>query len=88
MGRKRFSPDQIITMLREAEVRLGQGTQVTEVCRKLEIREQTYNRWRKECGGMRVDQAKRIKELEQENARLKKPVADLSLDSAILREVN
>jgi transposase InsO family protein len=74
MSRKRFSPEQIITMLREAEVLLSQGAQVAEVWRKLEVSEQTYYRWRKEYGGMRVDQAKRLKELEQENARLKKRV--------------
>jgi putative transposase len=81
MARKRFSPEQIITMLREAEVLLNQSTPVAEVCRKLGISEQTYYRWRKEYGGMRVDQARRLKELEQENARLKKLVADLSLDN-------
>lgn len=88
MARKRFSPEQIITMLREAEVLLNQSNPVAEVCRKLGVSEQTYYRWRKEYGGMRVDQARRLKELEQENARLKKLVADLSLDSAILKEVN
>jgi transposase-like protein len=88
MAKKRFSPEQIITMLREAEVLLNQSNPVAEVCRKLGISEQTYYRWRKEYGGMRVDQAKRLKELEQENARLKKLVADLSLDNAILKEVN
>jgi transposase-like protein len=88
MARKRFSPEQIITMLREAEVLLNQSTPVAEVCRKLGVSEQTYYRWRKEYGGMRVDQAKRLKELEQENARSKKLVADLSLDNAILKEVN
>lgn len=88
MARKRFSPEQIIGMLREAEVLLNQSNPVAEVCRKLGISEQTYYRWRKEYGGMRVDQAKRLKELEQENARLKKLVADLSLDNAILKEVN
>jgi putative transposase len=88
MARKRFAPEQIITMLREAEVLLNQSTPVAEVCRKLGVSEQTYYRWRKEYGGMRVDQAKRLKELEQENVRLKKLVADLSLDNAILKEVN
>ena len=88
MGRKRFTPEQIITMLREAEVLLNQSHPVAEVCRKLGVSEQTYYRWRKEYGGMRVDQAKRLKELEQENFRLKKLVADLSLDNAILKEVN
>jgi putative transposase len=88
MGRKRYSPEQIITMLREAEVLLSQGAVVAEVCRKLGVTEPTYYRWRKEYGGMRVAQAKRLKELEQENARLKKLVADLSLDNAILKEAN
>ena len=88
MARKRFTPEQIITMLREAEVLLNQAAPVAEVCRKLGVSEQTYFRWRKEYGGMRVDQARRLKELEQENARLKKLVADLALDNAILKEVN
>jgi transposase-like protein len=88
MARKRFSSEQIITMLREAEVILNQGSTVIEVARKLGIAEQTYYRWRKEYGGMRVDQAKRLKELEQENVRLKKLVAELSLDNAILKEAN
>ena len=88
MAKKRFSPEQIITMLREAEVLINQSNPVAEVCRKLGVSEQTYYRWRKEYGGMRVDQAKRLKELEQENIRLKKLVADLSLDNAILKEVS
>ncbi len=88
MARKRFSPEQIITMLREAEVLLNQSNPVAEICRKLGVSEQTYYRWRKEYGGMRVDQARRLKELEQENARLKKLVADLSLDNASLKQVN
>ena len=88
MARKRFTSEQIISMLREAEVLLNQGSTVIKVARKLGIAEQTYYRWRKEYGGMRVDQAKRLKELEQENARLKKLVADLALDNAILKEAN
>jgi len=88
MARKRFTSEQIITKLREAEVLLNQGSTAIEVARKLGIAEQTYYRWRKEYGGMRIDQAKRLKELEQENARLKKLVADLSLDNAILKEAN
>lgn len=88
MARRRFTSEQIITMLREAEVLLNQGSTVIEAVRKLGIAEQTYYRWRKEYGGMRVDQAKRLKELEQENARLKKLVAELSLDNAILKEAN
>jgi putative transposase len=86
MGRERFTAEQIINMLREAEVLLNQGSTVGEVCRKLGISEQTYYRWRKNYGGMRVDQAKRLKELEKENARLKKLVAELSLDKDILKE--
>ena len=86
MGRKRFTAEQIINMLREAEVLLNQDSTVGEVCRKLGISEQTYYRWRKDYGGMRVDQARRLKELEKENARLKKLVADLSLDKDILKE--
>jgi putative transposase len=87
MGRKRFTSDQIIIMLREAEVMLNQGAKVGEVTRKLEISEQTFYRWRKEYGGMRVDQPRRIKDLEKENTRLKRLVADLSLDNAILLEM-
>ena len=74
--------------LREAEVLLSQGATAADVARKLGITEQTYYRWGKEYGGMKVDQAKRFKELERENARLKKLVADLSLDNAILKEVS
>jgi len=86
MVKKVFQPEQIIAKLREAEVLLSQGRTVGEVSRRLGIAEQTYYRWRKEYGGMRVEQAKRLKELEQENSRLKKLVADLSLDKAILTE--
>jgi putative transposase len=86
MGRVRFTPEQIIGKLREAEVLLGQGMSIGEAIRKLGVSEQTYYRWRKEYGGMRVDQARRLKELETENGRLKKLVADLSLDNAILKE--
>ena len=75
-------------MLREAEVLLSQGSTAVEVVRKLGITEQTYYRWRREYGGMRIEQAKRLKELERENGRLKKLVADLSLDNAILKEVS
>jgi transposase-like protein len=86
MSRKRYTAEQIIGMLREAEVLQSQGMTIGEVSRKLGITEQTYYRWRKEYGGMRVDQAKRLKELEKENLRLKKLVADLSLDNDILKE--
>jgi putative transposase len=86
MGRKIYTAEQIIGLLREAEVLQGQGLMIGEVSRKLGISEQTYYRWRKEYGGLRVDQAKRLKELEKENGRLKKLVADLSLDNDILKE--
>jgi len=86
MGRKHYVAEQIIAMLREAEVLQRQGMTIEEASRKLGISEQTYYRWRKEYGGMRVDQAKRLKELEKENVRLKKLVADLSLDKDIFKE--
>jgi putative transposase len=86
MAKKAFKPEQIIGKLREAEVFLSQGLTVSEVSRKLGITEQTYYRWRKEYGGMRVEQAKRLKALEQENTRLKRLVADITLDNAILKE--
>jgi transposase-like protein len=87
MARKQFSAEQIISKLREAEVLLSQGQTVAAVVRQLEISEQTYFRWRKEYGGMRTEQAKHLKLLEKENARLKKLVADLSLDNAILKDI-
>jgi len=83
---KRYRPEQIVSMLREAEVELSKGQSIAAVAKKLGITDQTYYRWRREYGGMKVDQAKRLKELEQENARLKRVVADLSLDNAILKE--
>jgi len=86
MGRKTFTAEQVIGKLREAEILLSQGDSVGEASRKLGVTEQTYYRWRKEYGGMRVAQARRLKELEKENARLKKLVADVSLDNAILKE--
>ncbi len=86
MVREGFKPEQIIGKLREAEVLLSQGSTVGAASRKLGVTEQTYYRWRKEYGGMRVEQAKRLKELEQENSRLKRLVADISLDNAILKE--
>ena len=84
--RKRYSVEQIIGELREAEVRLSQGVTVKEVSRELGVTEQTYYRWRKEYGGLKVSQARRLKELERENSRLKKAVADLTLDKVILKE--
>ena len=88
MGKRRHTAEQIIAKLREAEVDLAKGLPLAQVCRKLEIHEQTYYRWRKEYGGLRVDQAKRLKELEQENSRLKKMVAEQALDISILKEVS
>jgi len=85
--RKRFTAEQIITKLREAEIYFVQGKTVKEASRMLEISEQTYYRWRREYGGMNISQAKKLKEVEKENIRLKKLVADLSLDNAILKEV-
>ena len=85
--RRNYTAEQIITKLREAEIYLGQGKTVKEVSKLLEISEQTYYRWRREYGGMDVTQAKKLKEIEKENIRLKKLVADLSLDNAILKEV-
>ena len=87
MARKRHTVEQIIAKLREAEIALAQGQSVGEVCRKIEVTEQTYYRWRKEYGGIRHDQAKRLKALEKENQRLKKLVADQALDLSILKEV-
>ncbi len=86
MVRKTYTPEQIINKLREAEVLLSQGATIGEASRKIGVTEQTYYRWRKEYSGMRIKQAKRLKELEKENARLKKLVADISLDNAILKE--
>ena len=86
MARKRHTTEQIISKLREVEVELAKGLKVPQVCKKLEVTEQTYYRWRKKYGGLRMDQAKRLKELERENARLKKLLAEAELDKAILRE--
>jgi putative transposase len=86
MVRKGYTAEQIINKLREAEVLLSQGNTIAAICKKIGVTDQTYYRWRKEYGGMRVDQAHRLKELEQQNSRLKKVVADLVLDNAILKE--
>ena len=88
MGRKINSPEQIIRKLREAEVLIGQGNTIGQASRQLGITEQTYYRWRKMYGGMQVSQAKQLKVLKSENARLKKLVADLSLDNSILKEAS
>ena len=86
MVRKTYTPEQIINKLREAEIHINQGIPIAEASRKIGITQQTYYRWRKEYGGLRIEQAKRLKNLEKENTRLKKLVADLSLDNAILKE--
>jgi transposase-like protein len=86
MAKKTFKAEDIINKLREAEVLTSQGKTVSEICKALAISDQTYYRWRKEYGGMGTEQAKRLKELEQENARLRGVVADLTLDNAIIKE--
>jgi len=88
MPKKGYSPEQIINKLIEAEVMVSQGNAIATVTKKIGVTEQTYYRWRKEYGGMRIEQARRLRELEQENSRLKKLVADLSLDNAILKEAS
>ena len=88
MAKKRFKAEQIVLMLREAEIQLAKGLNLDQVCRNLGFSTHSYYRWRKEYGGLKLDQAKRLKELEQENSRLKKLVADLSLDNSILKEVS
>jgi len=86
MPRKRFTVEQIINHLREADVLLAQGRTVGEVCRRIGVSEQSYYRWRKEYGGLKVGHARRLKDLEAENARLKRAVAELTLDKLILKE--
>jgi putative transposase len=87
MGRKRHSAEEIVNKLRQAEIELAKGSSVAAVCKLLGVTEQTYYRWRKEYGGLKSDQAKKLKELEKENARLKRLLADAELDKAMLREV-
>jgi putative transposase len=86
MARKEYTPEQVIGMLREAEVRLSQGEKIGKICRGLGISEQSYYRWRRQYGGLKVDQARRLKDLERENQRLKKAVSELTLDKQILKE--
>ena len=88
MAKKGYTPEQIINKLREAEILLSQGSPIAVVSKKIGVSDHTYYRLRREYGGMRVEQARRLKELEQENSRLKKLVADLSLDNAILKEAS
>ena len=86
MGRQRFTPEQIISKLREADVLIGRGSTAIEACRQIGISEQTLYRWRKEYGGLKVDQARRMKDLEKENQRLRRAISDLTLDKLILQE--
>ena len=88
MARKRYTAEQIIGFLRQAEVMVGRGSSMEEVLREIDVTANTYYRWRKEYGGLGLDQARRLKDLEQYNARLKRVVADLSLDNLILKEVS
>ena len=88
MPRKRYSAEEIVNKLRQAEVELAKGQTIAQVCKQIGITDQTYYRWRREYGGLKTDQARRLKELERENSRLKKLVAELSLDKAMLEEVN
>ncbi len=88
MARRKHTVEQIISKLREAEVQLGRGSTVGDVCRSLGVTEQTYYRWRKEWGGLKLDQAKRLKLLERENGQLRRAVADLTLDKLILKEAS
>jgi len=86
MARRSFTPERIINKLREAEIYINQGISIAKASRKIGVTQQTYYRWRKEYGGLRIEQARKLKNLEKENARLKKLVADLALDNAILKE--
>jgi len=85
---KRYKAEEIVMKLREIELSINKGMEVVQACRQAGISDQSYYRWRKEYGGMKIDQAKRHKELEQENARLKRLVADLSLDNSMLKEIS
>ena len=87
MSTKRYKPEQIVNLLRQIEVAVANGKTTPQACRDAEITTQTYYRWRKEFGGLKLDQAKRLKELEKENGRLKRLVAELSLEKQVLREV-
>lgn len=86
MARKRFSVEQTINHLREADVKLAQGRTALDVCRQIGVSKQTYYRWRREYGGLKMDQARRLKELERENARLRRAVSDLTLEKLVLKE--
>ena len=88
MSKKKHTAEEIVTKLREAEVLIAKGQSIAEACRQLGISDQTYYKWRRGYGGLQVDQAKRFKQMEQENSRLRKLVADLSMDNAILKEAS
>ena len=87
MSRKRHTAEEIVNKLRQTDVELSKGSTVAQACKQIGVTEQTYYRWRKEYGGLKVDQARRLKDLEKENARLKRLVADLSLDKSMLQEI-
>ena len=87
MARKRHTPEQVVNLLRQVEVGIANGKTTGQSCKEAQITEQTYYRWRKEYGGLQVDQAKRLKELEQENAKLKRLVANLSLEKLVLNDI-
>ena len=87
MARKRYSAEEIVNRLREAEVLIAKGTTIAQVCKQIGVTDQTYYKWRREYGGLKTDQAKRFKELERENARLKRLLAEAHLDKAMLQEV-
>ena len=87
MTKKRMKPEQVVTLLRQIEVAVANGKTTPQACKDAEVTEQTYYRWRKEYGGLKLDQARRLKELEKENARLKRVVADLALEKQVLRDV-
>jgi len=87
MSTKRYKPEQIVNLLRQVEVEIANGKTTPQACRDAQITAQTYYRWRKELGGLKLDQAKRLKQLEKENSRLKRLVAELSLEKQVLREV-
>lgn len=88
MAKKKHSPEEVVKILRDIEIELGRGHTQDDACKKLGITLQTYYRWRKEFGGLKIDQARRLKELELENQRLKKVVAELALDNSVLKEIN
>ena len=87
MPKKRVKPEQVVTLLRQIEVAVANGKTTPQACKEAEVTEQTYYRWRKEYGGLKLDQARRLKELEKANARLKRVVADLALEKQVLRDV-